>query len=104
MSTVSDADALLAFLAGSFVESAPPAASLVALATGGSVVATDSHISPAPSKPVVALEKICVFPVKSCGAFEVDSWEIDEQGLKYTTTSESSFQIRAHSCRRVFQI
>ena len=29
----------------------------------------------------VRLEKIRVFPIKSCGAHEVDRWEINEQGL-----------------------
>ncbi|XP_055842708.1 molybdenum cofactor sulfurase 3 [Episyrphus balteatus] len=30
------------------------------------------------------LKKICIYPVKSCGSFEIkDSWEITERGFKY---------------------
>eukprot|EP00038_Savillea_parva_P028571 m.65858 g.65858 ORF g.65858 m.65858 type:complete len:918 (+) comp8319_c0_seq3:88-2841(+) len=114
MSTVGDADALLAFLAGSFVETAPAPAALVALASGGTVprpmvgaagtgagVATTTGVeneqggaeggeTVAPTTtsavPAVRLSKIHVFPIKSCGAFEVDAWEIDDQGLRYDRT------------------
>eukprot|EP00036_Acanthoecidae_sp_10tr_P015289 CAMPEP_0206292834 /NCGR_PEP_ID=MMETSP0106_2-20121207/3831_1 /ASSEMBLY_ACC=CAM_ASM_000206 /TAXON_ID=81532 /ORGANISM="Acanthoeca-like sp., Strain 10tr" /LENGTH=455 /DNA_ID=CAMNT_0053723421 /DNA_START=180 /DNA_END=1544 /DNA_ORIENTATION=- len=84
MSTVADADALIAFLSSSFVESAPAPAALVALAMGMPQPAgqADGEALPVPSA-AVHLEKIHVFPVKSCGAMEVDAWEIDEMGLRY---------------------
>jgi molybdenum cofactor sulfurtransferase len=83
MSTIADAEALLAFISGSFLETAPTSAALVALASGEIYAAAEQQPPeslkdrPAP----VRLSKICVFPIKSCGAFEVDSWNIDEQGL-----------------------
>lgn len=32
---------------------------------------------------IARLDKICVFPIKSCGGFEVDEWNVTSEGLEY---------------------
>ena len=90
MSTVADADALLSFISDVFVERSPTSARLLAVAAGDRLPAASAEetrvgegLSPPKSVSPVRLSKIRVFPIKSCGAHEVDRWEINEQGLLY---------------------
>lgn len=73
------------FVKDKFVEVATPSIDLLRLAAeavpscetpiSGTQSGTDGHTP--------CLTKIRVFPVKSCGGFEVEEWEITPQGLQY---------------------
>eukprot|EP00041_Stephanoeca_diplocostata_P031530 m.984248 g.984248 ORF g.984248 m.984248 type:complete len:918 (+) comp23976_c0_seq2:211-2964(+) len=86
MSTLRDADTLVAFVKDKFVEVATPSLDLLRLAAevappceterSGTDDGTGREHTP-------RLTKIRVFPVKSCGGFDVDEWEITPQGLQY---------------------
>ena len=64
----SDALSFLEFIKAHFLERNPPQTETQAI-TGVQTTAK--------------LDKICVFPVKSCGGFEVDEWHITSEGLEY---------------------
>lgn len=65
----SHAVAFASFIRQHFVESVHPV--LAAVDRSNSVEST------------AKLDKICVFPIKSCGGFEVDEWNVTSEGLEY---------------------
>ena len=87
MSTIEDATAVVQFVRDAFEEAGPADAGLVQLAAlADSAVhgsaRPDIDQRGAAATPLV-LSALRLFPIKSCGALEVESWELDERGLLY---------------------